>query len=235
MGKTIRLETTRNMKQGDLNPIGMIVASFLSEAQFQAANGSGWTLAHGQSVSGSTYHTTTGLSNVPDLRGRVIAGIDNMGGLNANNLTASNFPNRNNLGGTGGADTHTLTGAQSGEKGHTHAASSVSGSIGGSDGTHIHGITEPNSGLGHSHTLPFVGHNVASGTDPAGLVYSTTDANYNANYSTTGITVNSTNSGHGHAHTLTASGQTITASNATSAHNNTQPTLVANYFIKINY
>jgi len=58
-------------------------------------------------VFGTTYGgngTTT--FGIPDLRGRVIAGVDNMGGVAANRLTATTMaPNGNTRGATGGAQT----------------------------------------------------------------------------------------------------------------------------------
>jgi microcystin-dependent protein len=45
----------------------------------------------------------------PDLRGRAIVGMDNLGGVSANRVTDSNA---DVLGGTGGAESHTLTIAQ---------------------------------------------------------------------------------------------------------------------------
>src|SRR4051794_36885710 len=51
--------------------------------------------------------------NLPDLRGRVIAGVDNMGGSAANRLTtAGSGINGAVLGADGGAETHVLTQAQ---------------------------------------------------------------------------------------------------------------------------
>jgi microcystin-dependent protein len=49
--------------------------------------------------------------NVPDLRGRVVAGQDNMGGTSANRLTTSSVANIDGvtLGATGGDEEHTLT------------------------------------------------------------------------------------------------------------------------------
>lgn len=81
-------------------------------------------LCYGQSVSTSTYadlFATIGYTyggsgssfNVPDLRGRVVAGQDDMGGTSANRLTGQTGGlNGDTLGGTGGAETHTLTEAQ---------------------------------------------------------------------------------------------------------------------------
>lgn len=60
--------------------------------------------------------------NIPDLRGRVIAGQDDMGGVSADRLTnpssTINGINGDILGATGGKETHTLTEAQM--PSHTH-------------------------------------------------------------------------------------------------------------------
>ena len=86
----------------------------------------GYLLCHGQAISRSTYAAlfaaiadTYGAGdgattfNLPDLRGRVVAGQDDMGGSSANNLTGtSGSVNGDNLGATGGAETHTVTTAQ---------------------------------------------------------------------------------------------------------------------------
>lgn len=94
----------------------------------------GWLLAFGQAVSRSTYSslfsaigTTYGSGdgsstfNLPDLRGRVIAGQDDMGGVSADNLTnvAGNGLNGDTLGATGGAENHQLTTAQMPSHSHT--------------------------------------------------------------------------------------------------------------------
>lgn len=63
--------------QDNQNPVGMIVQSMLTEAQFQAANGTNWVLADGRDVTGSVYASTTGGTNIPDLRGVVLRGKNN--------------------------------------------------------------------------------------------------------------------------------------------------------------
>lgn len=98
----------------------------------------GWLLCYGQAISRSTYAslfsalgTTYGAGdgastfNLPDLRGRVVAGQDDMGGASANRLTNPTSDTTGGidgdvLGGTGGTESHTLTGDQSGLVGHTH-------------------------------------------------------------------------------------------------------------------
>jgi len=74
-------------------------------------------------VIGLTYGAGDGSTtfNIPDLRGRVIAGQDDMGGSSANRLTGlSGGINGDNLGATGGSQSHLLTAAQSGLPEHTH-------------------------------------------------------------------------------------------------------------------
>ena len=84
---------------------------------------SGWLLCGGQLVSRTTYSalfaivgTTYGAGDgsttfaVPDLRGRVAAGKDNMGGTTANRLTAAGSGiTGTSLGAAGGSETHQLT------------------------------------------------------------------------------------------------------------------------------
>ena len=80
---------------------------------------SGWLLCYGQAISRTTYDilftaigTTYGAGdgsstfNLPDLRGRTIVGLDNMGGSQADRLTTPYTPNRNTLGGGVGEETH---------------------------------------------------------------------------------------------------------------------------------
>jgi microcystin-dependent protein len=92
----------------------------------------GWLLCYGQAVSRTTYaslftaiSTTYGTGdgsttfNLPDCRGRVAAGKDDMGGSSANRLTdQTGGLNGDTLGATGGSETHTLTTAQM--PAHTH-------------------------------------------------------------------------------------------------------------------
>lgn len=87
---------------------------------------SGWLLCYGQEVSRTTYArlfakigTTYGIGNnsttfnLPDKRGRVTVGKDDMGGVSADRLTnQTGGLDGDTLGATGGAETHTLTEAQ---------------------------------------------------------------------------------------------------------------------------
>lgn len=100
-----------------LTPTGAVLAFAGSSAP------SGWLLCNGASVSANTYRSLfdaigntyggtgsntggvyTGSFNLPDLRGRAIAGVDNMGGADAGRLNWANT-----LGTAGGTQTHTLS------------------------------------------------------------------------------------------------------------------------------
>jgi microcystin-dependent protein len=97
----------------------------------------GWLLAYGQAVSRTTYadlfavlSTTYGSGdgsttfNLPDMRGRVGAGLDNMGGTAASRLTSTVLTASNTLGATGGTQTHTMTSAEMPSHTHTQDAHS---------------------------------------------------------------------------------------------------------------
>jgi len=93
----------------------------------------GYLLCYGQAVSRSTYSdlfavtsTTYGVGdgtttfNLPDLRGRLAAGVDNMGGTAANRITSGGSGiTGTTLGAAGGAETVALTTAQLAVHAHT--------------------------------------------------------------------------------------------------------------------
>jgi microcystin-dependent protein len=104
----------------------------------------GWLLCYGQTVGriayaplfaaiGTTYGPGDGSTtfNLPDLRGRTVAGRDDMGGAAASRLTNSGTGNPGingaTLGASGGVDRHTLTTAQM--PSHTHSIAHVVANI----------------------------------------------------------------------------------------------------------
>jgi microcystin-dependent protein len=118
--------------------LGFAAGMIMSTAGTSAPTG--WLLTYGQAVSRTTYAdlftaigTTYGVGdgsstfNVPDLRGRVIAGQDDMGGTSANRLTnQSGGLDGDTLGASGGAETHQLT--EDEMPAHTHGISDGSDS-----------------------------------------------------------------------------------------------------------
>jgi len=127
---------------------------------------SGWLLCDGSAISRTTYAslfsaigTTFGVGdgsstfNIPDARGRVIAGQDDMGGSAASRLTtAGSGVDGATLGATGGAQNVTLTAAESGLPSHSHVMS-IAGGGGSPTDTYINTSqgtgTVSNVGLGN--------------------------------------------------------------------------------------
>jgi microcystin-dependent protein len=149
-------------------PAGMVVPYAGSAAP------SGWLLCYGQAVSRTTYaglfatiSTTYGTGdgsttfNIPDLRGRVVAGQDDMGGSSANRLTnQTDGLDGDTLGATGGAETHTLTEAQM--PAHTHAfdqgnSAVANGALRADQAFGAGGLTESTGGGGaHNNVQPTI-------------------------------------------------------------------------------
>lgn len=153
----------------------------------------GYLLCYGQDVSRTTYaalfavlSTTFGVGDgsttftLPDYRGRVAAGKDDMGGSSANRLTnQTGGLDGDTLGATGGSETHTLTEAQlashthtgttDSDGGHTHTYDKIANSRGGEGGNagyanyeftstatggtgvHSHAFTTASAGSGSAH------------------------------------------------------------------------------------
>lgn len=119
-GSVLETDGSGTLSWGAGTPSGVISAFGGTSAP------TGWLLCYGQAVSRTTYAalfavlgTTYGSGdgsttfNVPDLRGRTVAGQDDMGGSSANRLTnQSGGLNGDTLGATGGSETHTLSTAQ---------------------------------------------------------------------------------------------------------------------------
>lgn len=193
----------------------------------------GWLLCYGQAVSrttyaalfaaiGTIYGTGDGTTtfNLPDLRGRVAAGKDNMGGSAANRLTTAGAGiDGTTIGSAGGAQTNTLT--TSHMPAHNHGVSDPGHGHGASQDAHAHnvpnvGFVRSAAGYGLTQTSPGYSERVPlfpNSTTTAGA--GSDAANANAVYisgNTTGITTS--NNGSGLAHTIT------------------QPTVVMNSIIK---
>jgi microcystin-dependent protein len=190
------MSNARNLAKLKPNTSGIITASYIDTSTLPPGAAVGtivpfggsttptdWLLCFGQAVSRTTYATLFGILgsthgvgdgsttfNLPDLRGRVVGGTDNMGGTAASRLTtAGSGVNGLTLGAVGGAQTHTMSIAE----------------------------------------MPAHGHSLAAGAGAGG---------------------NSATGGAGYGYPTATS--TASAGSGT-AHNNTQPTIVLNYIIKI--
>lgn len=134
-----------------------------------------WQFCYGQAISRATFaalfaivSTTYGVGdgsttfNVPDLRGRVVAGQDDMGGSSANRLTGlSAGVDGDTLGASGGAESHTLVTAELaahdhsltvGGSGGAGTVSLTTSSVAGSANAAL--IADTGSGTAHNNVQP---------------------------------------------------------------------------------
>lgn len=197
-------------------PVGMITE------YAGAVSPSGWLLCFGQAISRSTYSalfavigTVYGAGdnsttfNVPDLRGRVTAGKDDMGGVSADRLTnLSGGVNGDVLGATGGAQSHVLTEDQLAP--HNHSGSSG-----------------PAGGHGHPYRGSVINDGATGRTTTGGFMLNNNPVSTFAAY--TGAPSDAAGQQIGgapdHLHTIPTSG-------IGQAHNNVQPTAILNKIIR---
>lgn len=207
-GKTLTVNNTMTLISTDGSSINF--STYLPPGVWLPYGGtaapSGWLLCDGSAVNRTTYSalfTAIGIAygagngtttfNVPDMRGRVVAGRDDMGGSAASRLTSTTMtPNGTTLAAVGGSQTHTLITAELAA--HSHSVT---------DSGHTHSITQS----GNTGSNVFIG-----GSGGGNSLWSLAAAATATNSNTTGITIQNAGSG--------------------SAHNNVQPTIIANYIIK---
>lgn len=139
------------------NPYSVPIGGMIDYTGTTAPNSS-FVLPFGQAISRTTYATYFALVgttygagdgattfNIPDLRGRFVAGADNMGGSAASRLTSTYLGASPTLGASGGAQSHTLT---AGEIPVITSAVSTSGTLTGSTSSVDIGITPSATGGG---------------------------------------------------------------------------------------
>lgn len=203
----------------------------------------------------TTYGTGNGSTtfNLPDLRGRTPAGKDNMGGTAANRLSAT--VTGTTLGATGGMETHQLTTLQLPAHAHGQQGTFSSGlqssdhshnfATGGINANHYHGGSTDTQGT-HTHTINttadggFNTGRVNEADRTARLTTATTNSagahahNFNTGYVSNDHGHSGTTYGmnSSHYHDINISGNTGNTGSGES-HNNTQPTIILNYIIKL--
>jgi microcystin-dependent protein len=205
----------------------------------------GWLLCQGQAVSSATYPklavecgtkfgtAPAGQFRLPDLKGRVIAGLDSSqtefdaigktGGAKSVTLTVSNMP----------AHTHTTPD-------HTHTAS-TSGLSASSAGDHSHTASTDTTGAHFHNTGLFVAENTSATGGASRITPNTSNITTSANSSNAGahshiVTVDS---GGAHTHAITgnitinSSGASNTGSTGSGAAVNTMnPYITMNHIIR---
>jgi len=195
------------------------------------APASAFALPFGQAISRTTYvnlfnliATTYGAGdgsttfNLPDLRGYLLAGKDDMGGAAASRITAgASGIDGTVLGAAGGAQTVTLITAQMPAHGH-----------GVSDPTHVHGVSDPS----HSHAFstaattngnisPFAFvDGVGAGANVTATAAAATNISLTA--AVTGVAV-----------AAASTGIAIQAAGGGAAHQNMPPTRICNFIMRI--
>lgn len=183
---------------------------------------------------GTSYGTgaTTGSGKLPDMRGRMPIGLDNMGGSDAGRTSIANV-----IGTTGGAESHTLATANLPShdhslNSHTHSLSgaTVTGSLSGTTGnqSNLHSHNSPNGS--NFVTSAGINTNLAAGggfTLNTSSGASTTTENANHTHSFSGSISGGSVSGTSGA----AAGNTGTAGSGT-AVTHLPPYLVVHWIIK---
>lgn len=231
-----------------------------------------WMFAAGQEVSRTQYaalwvamgspNTGNGSTtfNLPDYRGRVGVGRDDMGGTAANRITqAVSGINANTLGASGGSQSHLLTlaqipahdhGGDTGDGGtHTHTATAAGGhnhgGASGAGGTHTHTGTAASAGS-HDHDVPY--DNGGSGSLSAFVRATGSSVIGYLKSVASGLHTHSLSivAAPNHTHTISTDGShthpistvpnhkhDIPSAGGGAAHNNLQPLIVTNYIIKV--
>jgi microcystin-dependent protein len=197
------------------NPYNIPLGGMIEFTGTTAPNGS-FVLPFGQAISrsiyaayfamvGTTYGAGDGSTfNVIDKRGRVSAGKDDMGGTSANRLTnQSGGLNGDTLGAAGGSETHTLTLAESAA--HDHGGQAT-GTL--NFNTHVRNIDAATGAV----AVPVHATSATAG-----------DQNWFVN---NGIL-------HFGGTAPPSDPRTIASAGGGGAHNNTQPTIIVNYILRV--
>jgi hypothetical protein len=221
-------------------PRGAIIAIFPHLSAFGAyttsattvPDANGFVLCQGQTLTAGVMigAVIPNINNSVFLRGSSTSG--GSGGSATRTLVSGNIPTLTSTGTVTNTGTTVATNTGAGTN-HFHGASGlnypgsgVTGSVGGSDGTHPHTISDP----GHFHTTSAtggltIGVNASGHSDaPGGSPFTT-----NTDTKGTGVSVVAGQGGHGHGFSLSASATGITGNTAgEAAHTHPIPSLTVN-------
>ena len=197
----------------------------------------GWALCTGGAISrnanpdlfaaiGTTYGAGDGATtfNLPDLRGRIAFGKDNMGGATAGRLTLPSGIDGTVLGAGGGRKEATLAEANLPSHTHTFTGTAVNTSSNSHNHTYNDAYFAENFGGGTGGNARF---GSANSTDTDNSFYWRTPSN---THSTSPASINTNDNTH--SHTVTAAG-TISNTGSGTAFSILNPGLVLNYIIKL--
>lgn len=184
---------------------------------------SGWALCQGQSASSYPALIALGLTNIPDMRGRVPMGF---GDSPDDAQVPSNYTT---IGAKFGAESVALSIANMPSHNHPLDVGDGAGAIARTswmdrNASHAHGVADP----GHQHTTAFAGELTSSLAGTAQTLYRL-DPSQNYLYPATdvrgtGIGIYGTDTNHRH---------DIAAQGSGTAHENRQPSTVVNFIIKV--
>jgi microcystin-dependent protein len=179
---------------------------------------------------------------LPDLRGRTLVGVDDMGNSAAGRITTNTYTSVTTLGLTGGAETIVLTTAQLPAHAHTITHDhTFSGTTGTESQSHTHSGTTSTDGA-HTHDFTY---------DTALIAANNVTTPVSAIQTSGGATTVTTQSGGSHSHTMTTGAASVTHTHAYSgttsgsssansgnagsgdAHNNMPPSLLCTWLIKL--
>ena len=134
-GKTIGSASSSGTERANDDCYALFVLLWNSMANSEAA------VSGGRGANADSDWSANKTIALPDLRGRVTAGKDNMGGTTASRLTsAGSGITGTTLGVAGGTETHTLTAGQSGLPSHSHSDNYVY-NAGAGNGTYTAGAS----------------------------------------------------------------------------------------------
>lgn len=202
----------------------------------------GYLWAHGQDVPSASYPSlyaaigtafgtgsATGDFVVPDMRGRMPIGIDNMGGSDAGRTSIANT-----IGTTGGAETHTLSSSNMPSHthdlgSHTHSFSgSISGSVSisgstSSEGSHFHNLG--------GYSVSFAGYGQSSPINGNATNAGSTTTDYNGAHSHS-VSGSGSITGGSVSGSIGAAGGSTGSAGSGSSVNHLPPYLVVHWLIK---